>query len=240
MPGCPPLAGRGGPPGRRTDLLQALVEGHAAAGRLGSGSPPRGGPRPRAPLPPSQGRRRLAKAVAQHCKWRGRLGGVRGRHRHPGGAFRHVWTVLALSLPPMAPSESPNGPAQHCRWPCAAQLRAGRAPLGGAAGGKAVFVGDGGGWSLTYYPFGHAGLPLAPSGRPRARLYAPPNGSLENGPPNPAPESREEEEEMERLELPDQATQGPWWSPLCNPHPAPTSPSNLTQPRAADRSVSGG
>ena len=101
--------------------------------------------------------------------------------------------------------------------------------MGGAAGGKAVFVGDGGGWSLTYYPFGPAGLPLAPSGRPRARLYAPPIGSPENGPPNPVPESREEEEEEEEMELPDPAT-GPWWSPLCNPQPAPISLSNLTQP----------
>ena len=71
------------------------------------------------------------------------------------------------------PIGSPNRPAQHCRWPCAAQRKQTEHPWAGR-GGAAVFFGDGGGWSLTYYPVGPVGLPLAPSDPPRARLSPPP------------------------------------------------------------------
>ena len=96
--------------------------------------------------------------------------GVPGRHRPPGGAFRHTWTVLALSLPPMAPSDSPNRPPQDCRWPCVAQRKADQAPLGGA-GGASGFRWGWGGLMPDLLPLrarGTAPRPIRPPPRPPA------------------------------------------------------------------------
>ena len=102
------------------------------------------------------------RSCSQPANWRGLLVGVSGRHRPPGGVFRHTLTVLALSLPPIAPSAAPTAQPSTAGGPAPRSASEAEHPCGGARGGAAVFFGDGGGWSLTCYPVGPMGLPHRP------------------------------------------------------------------------------